>query len=185
MSKEAHFKKSIWFNGEWVDDVIFAIRKVEKRVNMRREEKKIQDPDIIFSIMQEATVCRIALSEDNMPYIIPMNFAFDNEYIYLHSAKQGKKIDILKKNQNVCFEIENQVEIIEADKACNWSMRFSSVIGFGQAYFIDDIEEKRKVFDSIMKKYSPNNIFDYALSQLNGVEVIKIKINNMSGKKSG
>lgn len=64
---------------------------------MRRSDKEIKDKSTIESILNEAQVCRIALCNDNKPYIVPMNFGFKDNYIYIHSACEGHKIDIIKK----------------------------------------------------------------------------------------
>ena len=151
---------------------------------MRKKEKEITDIEIIKSIMNEAKVCRIALSESNMPYIIPMNFGFIDNYLYIHSAKEGKKIDILQKNNNVCFEVDIKNELVTADNPCNWSMKYYSVIGFGKALFIEDIEEKRKVLNIIMEKYSGKSDFQFPDIALNNLAVIKIEISEITGKKS-
>jgi hypothetical protein len=64
---------------------------------MRRSDKKIKHKRIIEWILKEAQVCRIAVCNDNKPYIVPMNFAYNDNCLYLHSACEGMKIDILRK----------------------------------------------------------------------------------------
>ena len=105
---------------------------------MRRKEKEITNRAVIDAIIRQARVCRLALSEDNQPYIVPLCFGYENDALYFHSAPEGRKLDILKKNNKVCFEFDNVGEILTAEKACCWSMQYRSVIGFGQAQFIDD-----------------------------------------------
>lgn len=151
---------------------------------MRRIEKEITDEEMIKWIMKEAMVCRIGLSDNNTPYIIPMNFGFSDNYLYIHSAIEGKKIDIIKKNNNVCFEVDIESELVTAENPCNWSMKFYSVIGFGKASFIDDMDEKRKALNIIMEKYSGKSDFNFPDAALNRLAIIKIEVSKITGKKS-
>jgi hypothetical protein len=87
---------------------------------MRRRDKEIKDPKILESILRKAAVCRLGLSEKNTPYIVPLNFGYRANCLYFHPAGEGRKINILKKNNRVCFEAELEVELIQAEKACDW-----------------------------------------------------------------
>ncbi|HML05207.1 MAG TPA: pyridoxamine 5'-phosphate oxidase family protein [Methanobacterium sp.] len=154
---------------------------------MRRSDKEIKDKETIQWILKEALVCRIALCHDNKPYIIPMNFGFKDNCLYLHSATEGRKIDILKENNNICFEVDIKNEIVESENACNWGMKYYSLIGSGKAIFIEDIEEKKKSLDIIMQKYNEkdNKSSEYSKSALDKTVVIKIELTEITGKKSG
>jgi hypothetical protein len=151
---------------------------------MRRKENEIRDRATQISILRAAEVCRIGLSEGNMPYVVPMNFSYRDGCLYLHSSMEGKKIDIIRKNNNVCFEVDVSCGIVKSEKACNWSIKYSSVIGFGKAILIEDMEEKKKALDIIMEKYSGTPSFEYAPGQIEKVAIIKIEIEEMTGKKS-
>ena len=154
---------------------------------MRRYNKEIKDKDIIEWILKKALICRIALSEDNKPYIVPMNFGFKDNFLFLHSATEGLKIDILNKNNNICFEMDIDTELIKSETACNWGMKYYSIIGFGKASFINDIQEKRRALDIIVEKYCGNNskLVEYSKNSLNKTAIIKVKISEITGKKSG
>ncbi|MEN6293848.1 MAG: pyridoxamine 5'-phosphate oxidase family protein [Methanobacterium sp.] len=154
---------------------------------MRRSDKEIKDKNCIEWILKKAKVCRIALCDKNKPYIVPMNFGFDDNYIYLHSAREGRKIDLIKENNNICFEADIETEIVTADNACNWGMKYYSVIGSGKAHFIEDKNEKRNALNVIMQKYSekPGESFEYSKPSLDKITVIKVEIESLTGKKSG
>jgi nitroimidazol reductase NimA-like FMN-containing flavoprotein (pyridoxamine 5'-phosphate oxidase superfamily) len=154
---------------------------------MRRNDKEIKDKDTIEWIIKEALICRIALCDNNKPYIVPMNFGFKDKCLYLHSANEGQKIDILGKNRNICFEVDIETELVKSENACNWGMKYYSIIGFGEANIIEEMSEKKKALGIIMQKYSENNTssFEYSQSELDKIFVIKIKITEMTGKKSG
>ena len=151
---------------------------------MRRQDREINDIAAIKSIIGKSLVCRLALSEGNRPYVVPLCFGYTDDTLYFHSAPEGKKIEILKKNGNVCFEFDLGLKVVQDEKACKWGMKYQSVIGFGEASFVDDLEEKRKGLDAIMENYS-NRSFDYPEAALNSTVIIKVEIESMTGKQSG
>jgi nitroimidazol reductase NimA-like FMN-containing flavoprotein (pyridoxamine 5'-phosphate oxidase superfamily) len=124
------------------------------------------------------------LSDNNSPYIVPLCFGYKDKVLYFHGSQKGKKIDIIKKNQKVCFEFDTNTEIVKADNACHWTMKYRSVIGFGKAVLLEDTEEKRKAFNIIMSQYS-DGTFEYNDSILKKTFVIKVEIESMTGKQSG
>jgi nitroimidazol reductase NimA-like FMN-containing flavoprotein (pyridoxamine 5'-phosphate oxidase superfamily) len=153
---------------------------------LRRKDKEITDKNEIDAILKRATVCRVAFSENNMPYIVPLHFAHDNNCLYFHSAPEGKKLAAIKKNNNVCFEIDIDHEIVDSKTSCNWSTKYRSVIGFGKAFFIDDFEEKRRSLSLIFQKYSgTSHEYDFSENVVDIVVIVKIEIVCMTGKKSG
>ena len=110
---------------------------------MRRQDLEIVDEKLIWEILHTADVCRVAFCSEGWPYIIPMNFGILDKRLYFHCASEGTKLDLLKANANVCFEAEARVEIAPGADACNWSVRYQSVIGWGQISIVEDVEEKR------------------------------------------
>jgi nitroimidazol reductase NimA-like FMN-containing flavoprotein (pyridoxamine 5'-phosphate oxidase superfamily) len=152
---------------------------------LRRKDKEIKDKKTIESIIKRATVCRIGLAENDIPYIVPMNFGYKDNCLYFHSAPVGKKIEIIKKNNNVCFEIDIAHEILQGKSACHTTMKYYSVIGYGKAYIIDDSEEKIKALNIIIEHYLPEIPHEYSEKFLKKIVIIKVEIDNMTGKKSG
>ncbi|MBY9007763.1 MAG: pyridoxamine 5'-phosphate oxidase family protein [Candidatus Lokiarchaeota archaeon] len=151
---------------------------------MRRKDKEIKKQKIIESLLNRALVCRIGLSLNNVPYIVPMNFCYKDNALYLHSSRIGRKIDILKKNNNVCFEIDLDKKLEESKIPCNWTMKYYSVIGQGIASFLDEYEDKEKVMNIIMEKYSKRNQWKFPKNMIEKVLIIKIQIIHLSGKSS-
>ena len=150
---------------------------------MRRNDKEITDKKAIEDIILRSEVCKLAMCEENMPYIVPLCFGFKNNTLYFHSAPKGKKIEILKKNPNVCFEFEIFTQVIKSAKACKWGMKYRSVIGFGKAGFIADDDLKRQAFDIIMSQYAEGS-FIYEEALLKPTIIIKVEIHSMTGKQS-
>ncbi|CAG0971780.1 hypothetical protein METP3_01532 [Methanosarcinales archaeon] len=151
---------------------------------MRRKDKEIKDTKEIESIINKSDICRIALSENNSPYIVPVCFGYKDNCLYIHSAPDGKKIDIINKNNNVCFEFDTHEGLISSENPCEWDVKYCSVIGYGKAFFIDEPEEKIKALDFIAGHYS-SDAFEYQTNSVDNVTVIKIEIENLTGKKSG
>ena len=151
---------------------------------MRRSEKEIEDIGAIEEILGGALVCRLGLCDGGRPYVVPLCFGYKERSLYFHCSGEGEKLDILRKNNNVCFEVDIDCEIIKAEKGCDWGMKYRSVIGFGKGVFIEGLEEKREAFDIIMQQYS-NITFEYPRESIKNTAVIKVEIESMTGKRSG
>lgn len=151
---------------------------------MRRKDKEICNLPAIEDIVRKSLVCRLGLAEENQPYVVPLSFGFKDNTLYFHSAPEGKKIQILRKNSKVCFEFDVEHEIVADEEACKWGMRYRSVIGFGKASIVEDMREKKEGLDAIMEHYSGRS-YDYPEAALNNTLVIKVEIESMTGKESG
>ena len=158
---------------------------------MRRSDKEIKDSQTIQKVLEEAEICRIALVDGNEPYLVPMNFGYKNNTLYLHSATAGRKIDILKENNSICFQMDIKTQMVRSENPCNWGMKYLSVIGSGKAHLIDDISGKKEALDIIMAKHSPKSLesdeksFEYSEQSLNNVLVIRVEVEEITGKTSG
>ena len=102
----------------------------------------------------------------------------------MHGSLKGKKVEILKNNQNVCFEFDINTEIANAESACKWGMKYQSVIGFGKAFFLDNPDDKRKALNIITNQYSDKPLH-FLENTIHGTAVVKIEISSMTGKQSG
>ncbi len=151
---------------------------------MRRKDTDIQDVTAVEAIMRNSLVCRLALSEGNHPYVVPLCFGYRDNTLYFHSSVEGKKIEILKKNRNVCFEFDIDHEVVQNEDACKWSMKYRSVIGFGKASFVEDFAEKRKGLDAIMEHYGGRSL-DYPEPALENTVIIRVEIESATSKQSG
>jgi nitroimidazol reductase NimA-like FMN-containing flavoprotein (pyridoxamine 5'-phosphate oxidase superfamily) len=127
------------------------------------------------------------LTDAEGPYIVPVNFGYQDQSLYIHSAREGRKIEMLRRDNRVCFEITAEAELIRSDQACRWGTKYRSIVGFGQAFFLEGMAEKAKGLDILLRHYalSPGEFFHYEEADLAKVAVIQIKITAMTGKKSG
>jgi uncharacterized protein len=149
---------------------------------MRRNDREIKDRAEIETVLEEATVCRIGLADNGGPYIVPLSFGYEDGSVYLHSAHEGKKISLLKKDPRCCFEVDVCDKVTRGDKPCYWGMRYRSVIGYGRAVFLEDPGEKRHGLSCIMRHYGGGTP-EFSESDLAPVTVIRIAVESMTGKK--
>lgn len=145
---------------------------------MRRSEREIKNREEIDNILNSSNVLRLAMSKDKIPYILPFNYGYEGDKIYIHCAKEGKKIDYIKSNPNVAFEISKDIEIIK-EKLTTY---YKTIIGLGKAYIVEKDKEKKYALDIIMKQHNIEP-FDYK-GCFENTNIIKIEIEQITGKKN-
>ena len=150
---------------------------------MRRKEKEITNREDIEKFLRQSKVCRLAMVDGDKPYMVPLNFGYSDGCLFFHCAKQGRKIDLIKKNPNICFEVDELIRLKKASLACDWGIDFKSVIGSGKAQFLEDSKEKTQALNAIMSQYS-GRTFEYPDEMLEKTHVIKVVIDEMTGKQS-
>ena len=140
----------------------------------------------IEAIINSVPVCSIAMVDEDKPYVLPFNFGYKNKTVYIHSGKGGRKVDILKKNNNVCisFEKDSELHFVSEGVACSYSMKFRSVIAEGKLFFVETNEEKIEALNIIMKHYTGKE-FEYNNPAVEDVCVMKIEIDKITGRKRG
>lgn len=152
---------------------------------MRRKDREVTDINDLLSIVEECRICHLGLIDDMGMYIVPLNYGY--EYInqrlnlYFHSAHVGRKIDAIINNPNVCIEMDCDHRLIEGDKACDYSFGFKSIIGNGKASIVSDYNEKLKGL-SLLMKHETQREFEFDEKMVNQVSVIKVEVNEFTGK---
>ncbi len=150
---------------------------------MRRSEREIKDRAVIDAIIRQCLVCRLGLSDGEEPYVVPLCFGYDGEALYFHSASEGRKIDILRKNSRICFEFDIPEGMREAEQGCRWGIKYRSVIGFGTAEIVDDQEGKRRALEIVMAQYSGKE-YIFPEDVVTKTTVIKVVIARVTGKQA-
>lgn len=151
---------------------------------MRRKEQEIHDKAVLDEIFQNGEICRIGIKGGEFPYIVPVNYGYKDNSIYFHTACEGQKIEMLKENPNVCVQIDIDISIEETEVPCNWSTKYKSVIGFGKAIFVNDLEEKKYALDIIVRHYKNDLEDNYPYSNIDKLCIIKIELSSVTGKQS-
>ena len=153
---------------------------------MRRKERELEEISEVESIISESDVCRIAIANDNTPYIVTMNFGYtggEQPCLYFHCANEGRKLDMIRSNNYVCFEMDTDHAIYKGEKGCNWGMNFSSVVGYGRIFIVDDACEKKSGLDHIMNHYGGSGVYSYDEKVLARTTVLRLDISEISGKR--
>lgn len=154
---------------------------------MRRKERKITDIKVIDSIFACADVCRVAFADNNTPYIVTMNFGYlrgEKPVLYFHCAHEGRKMEMMKKNNYVCFQMDTGHLLYKGSKACGWGMKYKSVVGYGNISIVTDENERKKGLDLLMDHYSGDGVYDYIEKQLTRTTILKLEISEMTGKQA-
>lgn len=146
--------------------------------------KNLEDHAAIVNIISRCQVCHVAMvTPEGKPYLVPMNFGFADDVIYLHSAQEGKKIDCLKANASVCINFTTDHELLfqHKDVGCSYSMKYSSVLCYGEVEFLQDTELKVKALDIVMKQYTEGE-FKYNPPSLREVSCWVVKVDRFEGR---
>jgi nitroimidazol reductase NimA-like FMN-containing flavoprotein (pyridoxamine 5'-phosphate oxidase superfamily) len=154
---------------------------------MRRQDKEIVDVGAKLEIISRCKVCRLGLSDNNTPYIVPLNYgySFENNILtlFFHGAHEGKKMDIIRNNNRACFEIDCEGKLIEAEKACGHSYAYKSIIGFGKIILIKSPEEMADGLNKFMRHQTGiDRTYNFDEAQLKNVTVYKLVVDEFTGK---
>lgn len=154
---------------------------------MRRQDREVKEIGKIKEIIEQCKTCHLAMADGNMPYVIPLSFGFEiienTLTLYFHCAKEGRKIDILTRNNQICFEMCCEGEPIFARQTpCNSGYYYSSVHGFGQVSFVEDIGEKCHALTLLMRQQTGEEIV-FTEKQAESVCVFKVSTEEFTGKR--
>ena len=152
---------------------------------MTKRERQITDEAQIMDILDKGKVLHLGLAVDNEPYVVPMNYGYTHEdgklVIYLHSAVRGKKLDMIRANPKVFFEIDCDLVPFESELPCQYGLAYSSVMGKGIARIVDDVEEKKRAMSILMKTQTGKD-FTFEDRLVSIVAVIRIDVEAYTAK---
>lgn len=151
---------------------------------MRRKDREIHDQREIIQIMESCDVCRLALNDEEYPYIVPLNFGIEVEngriVLYFHGAKEGKKLELMAKDSRASFQMDCAHRFIPAEEKCGCTMEYQCVMGHGRVEMVLE-EEKYQALSSLLKHYhqdaSPMNPV-----MIKQTAVWKLVVQEVSGK---
>jgi len=152
---------------------------------------EIKSKEKIIEFLSSQQTGRISsIDENGYPQIIPMNFVFISDVIYMHSHVRGEKLDNIRRNQKVGFEVDKNLEFLpsyfsDPTDASLADTLYISVVIKGNASIISDKEEKTTALNGLMKKYQPEGGYEPIkpeMDVLDEVVVIKIVPKSLRGK---
>lgn len=147
----------------------------------------VEERELMNDMITKSKVCYMSMIDtDGFPYVLPLNFGFENDVLYFHSAPEGSSISALEKNPNVCILFCSDPALVyqHEEVACSYRMRGSSVMCRGKVVFVEDIDEKIKALNVIMKQYT-NKKFSYSEPAVKNVKVWKVEIDSITTKIFG
>lgn len=154
---------------------------------MRRKDRELIDPAAIEDILKRALVLRLGLVDGGLPYVVPMHYGYTLDdgrlTFFLHSAKEGRKLDVIRANPNVFVELDTDViPISGGETACRYGSAFSSVMGAGRAVIVEDAAEKARALEILMRTQT-GRFFPITEQMAEGVAVIRVDIGEYSAKQ--
>lgn len=154
---------------------------------MRKLNKRITDLSVIFDLLDTCHVGRLAtISSDGWPMIKPLNFARDGWVLYFHCAQEGEKLEDIRRDCRVCFEVDLPIAYVAGspENPCRAEYLYRSVIIRGRAVKIEERGEKIRALDTLMRKYQPGTLFaGYCDEKLDITGIVRIDIDDLSGKE--
>ncbi|MFC5531135.1 pyridoxamine 5'-phosphate oxidase family protein [Cohnella yongneupensis] len=160
---------------------------------VRLAKRECTDQDKIERFLKQAQVGYLGLSADNQPYVVPMNFAWWNGAIYLHGAEEGKRAHYLRTNGQACFTVSEHYGTMTSPVPAHTDTAYMSVIVYGRASFVTDLDEATGAMQYMLDKYVPG-FYDQPLasshvekyrSSLGGkTAIIRIEPSGMSAKEN-
>lgn len=154
---------------------------------MRRKDREITEPARIDEIIRSCDCCRLGLLDGESAYVVPLNFGYvatgDARAFYFHCAREGKKLDLLRQNPNVGFELDTHHALLPGEMACDYAFRFQSVIGKGVATLVEDRGEKKAALNAVMCHHSGRDGWAFTDAQADSVAVIRLNVTEMACKE--
>ena len=153
---------------------------------MRRKDREITDMQQILSIVDRCKILRLGLFDMDYPYVVPLHYGYEyseNRLVfYMHSAKEGHKLELIADNPRVCVELDGDAELISGGEVpCMYGSSFASVIGRGVAEIVTDEKEKIKGL-SLLMKHQKGRDFAITAEMAYTVAVIRVTLNKFTAK---
>ncbi len=154
---------------------------------MRRANRELKTNEEILDVLDSGKIIQIAFIDKEEPYIVTLNYGYvlENEKLklFFHSANEGRKIDCIKNNPNVCFSISICDPLVEGENACNYGMKYRSVIGYGKIRIIENDEERLEGLNMLMKQYTGKDNWTYNDEMLKKTTVSCLEVEKINGKR--
>ena len=147
---------------------------------MRRKDRQVTDPEKIREIIAACDCCRLGLCDYGRAYIVPLDFGFterEGRYtFYFHSARAGRKIDLIRQAGWASFEMDTGHEAVPDETACEYTARFQCVMGGGPVSLLETAEEKRAGLAAVMAHVSGEaGPWTFSEAMLERTQVIRLK----------
>ena len=155
---------------------------------MRRKNREVTDINVIREIVRREKVARLGLNDHGKVYIVPMNYGYEDGaekelVFYFHCAKVGRKVEVLKENPSVCLELDGEHGLLSVDAPCDHSYYFASLIGNGDAEFVEDEADKSHALSAIMKHQTGKEFTELTDKWVRAVCILKVRLTDYEVKR--
>ena len=180
--------QTVWRGGVALNNFVLEKSVPVKALAMRRSERLVASPEEAFAVIARCKVLRLALNvPGGAPYIVPMSFGWEAAdgmpVFYLHCAREGRKLDLLRLDARVGFELDGAHALKRGDVPCAYSCYYESVVGTGRVEFIDGAEEKARALERIMAQ-QVGEAMPVSPAQAQSVTVLRLRAEAWSCKKN-
>ena len=156
-------------------------------MDMRRKDREITEFKKIVDILNTCECCRLGFVDDGEAYIVPMNFGYelinDNIILYFHCAKEGRKIDLIPKQNAVSFEMDTKHSLLQGEKGCDYSFLYQCLMGKGNIAILDNESDKVYGLNKIMQHYTKTVSWQFDAKILDMLYILKLTVTEWSGKE--
>jgi nitroimidazol reductase NimA-like FMN-containing flavoprotein (pyridoxamine 5'-phosphate oxidase superfamily) len=152
---------------------------------LRRSDKEIIDRGAIGDILKRARICHLSLCDGNKPYVVPLNYGYEGGSLYMHSAREGRKIDIIRRNNLAAFAVYVDERLVTGDASCRFTMKYRSAMGEGKVMLVEGGSEKEKALRIIMRQQAGDGEYHFERASLDKTVILRLDIDQLSGKRSG
>ena len=153
---------------------------------MRKADREIKNKEEIIDIIKKCDVIRLAFNNGDYPYILPLNFGFevknDKVIFYLHSALEGTKVEIMKKDNRASFEMDTKHELQYYEEKGYCTMSYESVIGRGRIRILSE-EEKMNALKKLMWHYHESEDTYFNPAAISRTLVYSLEVEEMTAKR--
>lgn len=151
---------------------------------MRKKEREITNQALLNKILTKSKICRLAIHDTPFPYIVALNYGYSNNTLFIHCACEGKKIDLIRQNNKVAFQIELTSEIIKHKESCGWTTKYQSVVGNGEVEILSNFADKTEGLDILMQQAGKMEN-EYNPKYVDRILILKVNIKEICGKQAG
>ncbi len=154
---------------------------------MRRKDRQITEREDMLLVLQKADACRIAFAVNNMPYIVCLNYGYEWEdefpVLYFHCAREGKKLDLMRENNYVCFQLDTDHELEYIQEKVYCTMHYASIVGMGYLELVEDEQERKRGMDLIMSHHDRPVPDEYPEASMNRTVMLRLKVTELTAKR--
>lgn len=155
---------------------------------MRRKDREVTELSAMMSIIDQCDILRLGLADEDFPYIVPVNFAYEQQAgqlcFYIHGAMAGRKYELLQRNPRCSFEMDIPLQMDCLPDKKDITMRYRSVMGTAEAVFLQGEEKQRAVEEIILARYEATRGFDYNRAALPRTAVIRLVVRSITAKEN-